>query len=71
MPRKSKSLLLLIAGLAALGLEGAFTGGQLSHDELDAITAALVGHFYLDGQFEALGDARENYLIIPKLPTQP
>nr|GEX01773.1 hypothetical protein [Tanacetum cinerariifolium] len=52
-------------------LEGTFTGGQLSHDELDAITAALVGHFYLDGQFEALGDARESCLIIPKLPTQP
>lgn len=71
VPRKSKSLPLLIAGLAALGLEGAFTSGQLSHDELDAITAALVGHFYLDGQFEALGDARESYLIIPKLPTRP
>ena len=34
----------------------------VSHDELDAITSAIVGQLYLEGKYEALG-----CLIIPKV----
>jgi dephospho-CoA kinase len=41
---------------------------DISHDELDAITSALVGYFYLSGQYLGLGDERENDLIVPSIP---
>jgi predicted nuclease with RNAse H fold/uncharacterized protein YprB with RNaseH-like and TPR domain len=40
---------------------------KISHDELDAITSAIVGLFYLCGRYEALGNAEEGYLIVPCL----
>lgn len=40
---------------------------RVSHDELDAITSAMVGLFYLCGRYEALGNAEEGYLIVPRL----
>jgi uncharacterized protein YprB with RNaseH-like and TPR domain/predicted nuclease with RNAse H fold len=57
----------LRAGLSSLGLSGEFTKQKTSHDELDAITAALVGYFYLAGRYESLGNSQEGYLIIPKV----
>jgi predicted RNase H-like nuclease len=35
------------------------------HDELDALTSALVGFLYLAGSYEAIGNIDEGYLIIP------
>lgn len=35
-----------------------------THDELDALTSALVGYFYLPGSCEAIGNATEGYLIL-------
>ena len=67
IPRKKSSLDDLKRGLAAFGIHGAFLSGQASHDELDAITSAVVGYFYLTGDFEGLGNEQENYLIIPRL----
>jgi uncharacterized protein YprB with RNaseH-like and TPR domain/predicted nuclease with RNAse H fold len=40
--------------------------GEQTHDELDAITSALVGYFYLAGDYEGIGAEDEGYLIVPK-----
>jgi hypothetical protein len=50
-----------------VGLKGEFVNGRNSHDELDAITSALVGYFYLANEYEALGNEDEGYLIVPRL----
>jgi predicted nuclease with RNAse H fold len=66
IPRKKSSLDDLRYGLAAFGLRGKFVDGEASHDELDAITSAVVGYFFLTGDVEALGNPSEDYLIIPR-----
>ena len=48
-----------------------FTAQKVSHDELDAISSALVGLFYLSGQYVALGNNEENYLIVPSVASVP
>ena len=58
IPRKSKGVKELASGLAEYGIVGNL---DVTHDELDAITAAIVGLLYLKGDYEALG-----CLIIPK-----
>jgi uncharacterized protein YprB with RNaseH-like and TPR domain/predicted nuclease with RNAse H fold/dephospho-CoA kinase len=67
IPRKRAGLELLEAGLREFGVRGPFLRKRLSHDELDAITSALVGVFFLAGRFEALGDESEEALIVPDL----
>jgi predicted nuclease with RNAse H fold len=59
IPRKSKGTQVLARALADYGVKGDL---NVSHDELDAITAAIVGQHYLGGKYEALG-----CLIIPKV----
>jgi hypothetical protein len=53
----------LLRGLRQFGYE---IEGEKSHDELDAITSALVGHFYLADQYEAIGADDEGDMIIPR-----
>jgi len=48
-----------------------FTAQKISHDELDAISSALVGLFYLNGQYVALGNDKENFLIVPSVAPVP
>jgi uncharacterized protein YprB with RNaseH-like and TPR domain/predicted nuclease with RNAse H fold/dephospho-CoA kinase len=67
IPRKQSGLRYLTDGIAEFGVEGVFIRQQVSHDELDAITSAIVGHFYWTGMYERLGDDEEDYLIIPDL----
>jgi len=67
IPRKRASLDMLREGLAEFGIQGAFLTMQVSHDELDAITAAVVGVFFWSGKFESLGTDDEEALIIPDL----
>lgn len=67
IPRKKSSLDDLAGGLQAFGIKGACLAERCSHDELDAITSAVVGYFYLTGDYEALGNEHEEWLIIPKL----
>jgi predicted nuclease with RNAse H fold len=64
--RKKISTEELKQGLLDFGISGAFVDSKPTHDELDAITCALVGYFYLSGCYEALGNKDEGYLIIPK-----
>ena len=67
IPRKQAGLDYLIEGLKEFGLKGAFVDTPVTHDELDAITSAIVGHFFWVGMYEGLGNPEEEYLIIPDL----
>lgn len=67
IPRKQKSLGLLREGLRRLGLSGEGLETR-SHDEMDAITSAIVGRYYEAGQFEPMGIPTEAQLIVPKVP---
>jgi predicted nuclease with RNAse H fold len=66
--RKQKDLIALINALSELGVQGSFQSAKVSHDEIDALTSALLGCFYLCGQYDALGNPDEGYLILPRLP---
>lgn len=52
IPRKQKGVLVLAAALSDFGIRGNL---DVSHDELDAVTAAIVGQYYLRDEYEALG----------------
>jgi dephospho-CoA kinase len=45
--------------------------GRVRHDELDAVTSALVGSFFLAEKYEALTGPSEDALIIPDLQAVP
>ncbi|WP_158231344.1 ribonuclease H-like domain-containing protein [Bradyrhizobium sp. C9] len=67
IPRKGAGERYLKQGLAEFGISGGFETQAVTHDELDAITSAVVGSFFLSGQFEALSGPTEGALIIPDL----
>jgi uncharacterized protein YprB with RNaseH-like and TPR domain/predicted nuclease with RNAse H fold/dephospho-CoA kinase len=69
IPRKGAGIEFLRQGLVEFGIRGDFLDHAVSHDELDAITSAIVGFFFWSGKFEALGNEEEEYLIIPDLKT--
>jgi predicted nuclease with RNAse H fold len=66
IPRKKASLEELKRGLLRSGITGDFVTADVTHDEIDAITSALVGLFYLADDYIALGTAAEDYLIVPR-----
>jgi predicted nuclease with RNAse H fold len=68
IPRKGSSLEELKWGLNRAGIHGGYLKDKVTHDEVDAITSALVGLFYLAGDYIALGTPREDYLIVPRSP---
>ena len=65
IPRKKTSLKHLVDGLRRFGFNGLSSEADVSHDELDAATSALVGQFMLAGYWEGLGSTEEDYLIVP------
>ena len=67
IPRKGAGLVWLKAGLQEFGITGDYEKQNVTHDELDAITSALVGIFHLAGMSEALGNDAEDPLIVPRL----
>ncbi|SEA18509.1 ribonuclease H-like domain-containing protein [Nitrosospira multiformis] len=73
IPRKRAGLEFLREGLAEFGIEGNFCQDRITHDELDAITSAVVGVFFWSGMFERLGNEidPEEALIIPDLHVDP
>lgn len=71
IPRKQAGLQYLTDGIAEFGITGPYTKDPVSHDELDAITSAIVGQFFWAGLYEGLGDEVEDYLIIPDLNADP
>jgi uncharacterized protein YprB with RNaseH-like and TPR domain/predicted nuclease with RNAse H fold len=66
IPRKKASLEELKRGLFRAGIAGDYVTAHVTHDEIDAITSALVGLFYLADDYIALGTAAEDYLIVPR-----
>jgi predicted nuclease with RNAse H fold len=66
IPRKGSSLEELKQGMARIGIAGEYLTARVSHDEVDAITSALVGLFFLADDYIALGNPAEDYLIVPR-----
>lgn len=66
IPRKQEGLEKLRKGLMKLGVRGDIARKDITGDELDAITSALVGRAYLQGKYKAIGDPEEILMIIPK-----
>jgi predicted nuclease with RNAse H fold len=48
-----------------IGLEGDLKTRVLTPHEIDAITAALTGHLYIQGKTELIGDKKEGYIVVP------
>ena len=65
--RKKRGIGLLHRALAEFGIELPEVG-NLTHDELDAVTSALVGYYSKADEYLALGDPDENELIVPRNP---
>jgi uncharacterized protein YprB with RNaseH-like and TPR domain/predicted nuclease with RNAse H fold len=65
IPRKGNDPELLQRGLEEFGFR---LSGEKSHDELDAVTSALVGYFFLACDYEAIGADDEGHMIIPRIP---
>ncbi len=61
--RKQDGLSRLRKGLQRLGVKG--LNEKMDGDELDAVTAALVGQRFLQGKAEVLGNFRRGAIIIP------
>lgn len=61
--RKQDGLPKLRHGLERLGVKG--LDKKMNGDELDAITGALVGYWYMKGKAEVLGDFKEGAIVIP------
>ena len=67
IPRKRASQERLHAGLVRFGVRGIRAPERVTHDELDAVTSAVVGTFYLANAYEAMGTPEEDYLIVPRV----
>ena len=67
IPRKGAGIEHLKKGLELFGVRGEYVQRKVTHDELDAITAAIVGVYFWAGKFEGLGTVEEDYLIVPDL----
>ena len=67
MPRKQEGLEKLRRALIRYGVKGDARKKEITHDELDGITCAIVGLKYLQNDYTALGDASEGYMILPKI----
>jgi len=65
IPRKQAGLEKLRRGLIRRGATGDVERDDLTHDELDAVTCALVGRVFLDGDFLAIGRPDEGLMILP------
>lgn len=63
IPRKKSDLAGLRQGLMDYGL--VVPDRRIGHDELDALTAALVGQFWLRGEFHAFGNEEEGVIVTP------
>lgn len=67
IPRKGAGQEWLQLGLSEFGVGGAFETTRVSHDELDAITCAIVGSFHLAGMIEGLAGPGEEPMVVPRL----
>jgi predicted nuclease with RNAse H fold len=65
IPRKGQGVDLLRRGLKRAGIRGIPRKRRVSHDELDAITCALVGQLHLTGKSETMGPGVPVPLVLP------
>lgn len=65
IPRKQAGEERLRQGLLRFGLTGDILRKDLTHDELDGITCALVGRAFLRGDYLAIGRPDEGLMILP------
>ncbi|MGA8664650.1 MAG: DUF429 domain-containing protein [Thermoplasmata archaeon] len=65
IPRKQAGNAALRRGLETLGVGGDLRRPDLTHDELDAVTCALVGRDFLRGDFLAIGRTEEGVMVLP------
>ena len=70
-PRKQAGLERLRRALRRTGCWGAVDRSGLSHDELDAVTLALVARAHLRHRSIVLGDSDEGTMILPEPGTKP
>jgi hypothetical protein len=66
MPRKQRGIEKLRKALIKYGFKGDVRKKEITDHELDAITSALVGKMYLEGNYQAIGDPKEILMILPK-----
>ena len=64
IPRKQMGLDKLRNGLKKLGIVG--LKKEMNGDELDAITGAITGLYYLQNKAEVLGNFKNGAIVIPK-----
>ena len=69
-PRKRIDLRELEIDLMNMGIKPFSEDETITHDEIDALTSALVGYFYLADEYEALGNKEEGFLIIPRIDSR-
>ena len=66
IPRKQAGVRRLQNRLLRLGLGGEVERRPMSHDELDAVTLAWVGHLYRSGRAMLVGDPSEGLMLLPR-----
>lgn len=69
MPRKQNGLGKLRRALIKFGFKGDVGKKDLTDDELDAITSALVGKLFLENNYTAIGSGEE-IIIVPRILPQ-
>ena len=65
MPRKQGGLESLRQALLDFGIRGGIRKPDITGDALDAITCAILGKMYLDGNYQAIGEEDEGFMILP------
>jgi predicted nuclease with RNAse H fold len=66
LPRKQHGLGELEKALARIGCSGDVAARNLTGDELDAVSCALVARDYAKGHYTAIGDPSEIMMILPR-----
>ncbi len=66
IPRKGESVDALRLGLYRAGIRGIPRKRRVTHDELDAVTCAVVALMHLDGETEVMGPGVPLPLVLPR-----
>lgn len=64
IPRKGEGVDRLRQGLVRFGLRGDIERPSTTHDELDAASAAYLGDRYIAGDFVAVGEPSEGWMVL-------
>ncbi len=64
IPRKQRGLEKLRKGMQRLGVKG--LSRKITGDELDAVSAAVVGKLFLQGDAEVYGTLEQSAIVMPR-----